>query len=77
MDDHLPLVLAAALAMGAAVWGAALYADPFFDDARVLVRAGAMAAICGAGLLLFGVFCQAAGVVDIRAVLGTLRRRRG
>ncbi|MBN9431414.1 MAG: murein biosynthesis integral membrane protein MurJ [Bosea sp.] len=74
---NLPLLFAAALAMGAAVWGAALYADHFFDDARVLVRAGAMAAICGAGLLLFGVFCQAAGVVDIRAVLGAFRRRRG
>ncbi|SHF62219.1 putative peptidoglycan lipid II flippase [Kaistia soli DSM 19436] len=73
----LPLLLTAALAMGVGVFFAAWWAEPFLADRRVLMRAGAMAAICLAGLLLFAAFCQAVGVVDFRGLVATLRKRKG
>ncbi len=72
----LPLVLAAALAMGAAVWFAAWWAEPLLADHRIWVRAGAMAAICLGGLALFAGFCQAVGVVDFAAAVRALRKRK-
>ncbi|MBB5754078.1 murein biosynthesis integral membrane protein MurJ [Prosthecomicrobium pneumaticum] len=73
---NLPLVVAASAVMGAVVFGGGLLAEPWFADGRVLWRAGAMAVLCGAGLLVYAVLVQLAGVMDFRRVVKAALRRR-
>jgi putative peptidoglycan lipid II flippase len=73
---NMPMVLVAAIGMGIGVFLAAWWADPYLADRRILFRAGAMAAICAIGLILFAAFCQATRVVDFLGVVQKLRRRK-
>jgi putative peptidoglycan lipid II flippase len=72
---NLPRMAAAAAGMGAAVallrivLAAALAAGP------LLVRAGALAALIGAGVALFLLFALALGIVDRRDLWARLRRQ--
>jgi len=72
----LPRILLASLVMGAALWFAALALAPYFaTPTGLLARTGALAALVGAGLLVYAVSALVLGAVD----LGQLRRllRRG
>ncbi|MCX5494895.1 murein biosynthesis integral membrane protein MurJ [Kaistia dalseonensis] len=73
---NLPMVLVAAAAMGMGVFLAAWWAEPFFADRRIILRAATMLSICMVGLALFALFCQLTGVVHFGAIIGKLRNRR-
>lgn len=72
----LPLVLVGAGVMGLAVHVAAIAAAPLLEHSRLALRVASLGAICIGGVLLFGAFCMAVGVVDIRALAAGLRGRR-
>jgi len=73
----LPLVISAALVMGAAIHAGALVADPWLRSGRSLPAAAALAAICIGGLAVYALLCRVTGVVDFGALARSLRGRRG
>ncbi|MBB3931072.1 putative peptidoglycan lipid II flippase [Kaistia hirudinis] len=73
----LPLVIGAALVMGAAIHAGALVADPWLRSGRSLPAAAALAAICIGGLAVYALLCRVTGVVDFGALARSLRGRRG
>ncbi|MCC6736078.1 MAG: murein biosynthesis integral membrane protein MurJ [Bauldia sp.] len=73
---RLPLLLVAALLMGAALWfGVGLF-DRLLADPSTLTRSLALAAIVLAGMVLFIVFAQLVGAADFRRLLAMRRRGR-
>lgn len=73
----LPLVLLSSVVMGGMLWLAAGQLAPWLGDHGPLwVRLSALAALVGAGLLVYGLLIQITGAVDLRK-LGTYRRRAG
>ena len=73
----LPLIIFASIAMGAALWFAAAYLEPWFGASNgVLVRTVALAALVGAGLLVYVVAVLALRVVDLRQLRALAQMRR-
>lgn len=70
---RLPLILAAAVLMGLALFFGADLVDPWLVDESGWVRAGGLATIVAAGIVLFAGFVQLTGAADFRSLLG--RRR--
>jgi len=71
----LPRMLAASLVMGAALWLLAGALGPWFAaPAGALARAGALAALTGAGLLVYALAALVLGAVDLRGFLRMLQR---
>ena len=61
--------------MGAALWIAASALAPWFaPPSGAAVRFGALAALVGAGLLVYALATFAFGVIDRRQLRGLLRR---
>lgn len=68
---RLPRFLAAALLMGAALWGGEALLDPYLTG-HFWVRAAALAALVSAGALAYGIACIVTGAyrpADIRALI--------
>ena len=66
-----------AVVMGVALWIAADALEPWFAPrAALLSRLGALAALVGAGLLVYAIAILALGVLDLRQLRGLLRRDR-
>jgi putative peptidoglycan lipid II flippase len=73
---NLPIITAASLAMGAAVWFAIPQLAPYFSAEAILpVQALALAAIVMLGLFVFFGLTLATGVLDLRRVAGMARGR--
>lgn len=73
---NLPIITAASLAMGAAVWFAIPQLAPYFSAEAILpVQALALAAIVMLGLFVFFGLTLATGVLDLRRVVGMARGR--
>lgn len=76
LKRRLPRIVAAALAMGALVHGLSLLALPYLTVGNsTLTRFGALALICGSGLIAYFLFCQLTGGIDLRQMRQQLRRR--
>ncbi|MCW5716357.1 MAG: murein biosynthesis integral membrane protein MurJ [Bauldia sp.] len=72
---RLPLLLLAAVLMGASLWlGLGLF-DRLLADPSTLTRSLALALIVLAGVLLFVVFAQLVGAADFRKLLAMRRRK--
>jgi putative peptidoglycan lipid II flippase len=72
LTRRLPLLALASALMGAGLMVGIWLAGPALASPAGLVRAAAVGALVGAGLVLYSLFCQLAGVVDFRRLL---RRR--
>ena len=70
---RLPLLLLAALLMGAALYFGRGLVSSLLDDPSILVRAIDLGIVVIAGILIYGAFAQLTGAVDFRDLL---RRRR-
>jgi putative peptidoglycan lipid II flippase len=72
----LPKILAGSAVMGVALWFAADALQPWLASSQgVLVRGSALAAMVGAGLLVYAVSVLATGVIGLRQLRSLLRRR--
>ncbi|HSR80173.1 MAG TPA: murein biosynthesis integral membrane protein MurJ [Hyphomicrobiaceae bacterium] len=72
----LPRIGLATLVMAAALWALAQELAPWFGPtARTQVRFGALGALVGAGLLVYGLAILALGVIDRRQLRSLLQRR--
>ena len=72
----LPRIVLASLAMGAALWFAAVALAPWFGPAHgILARMLALAALVGAGLAVYAAVVLVLGVLDLRQLRGFLGRR--
>ena len=70
----LPLILLCSAIMGAALWFAAIELAPWLDGSQpLLVRAGALAALVTAGLIVYALAVLAAGLFP-RSVVNRMRR---
>src|SRR5665213_351754 len=69
---RLPLLLAASLLMGVIVYFAAAAAAPWLADRHILIRGLSLCGLVALGAAFFAAFCQAAGVIDFRRVIGAL-----
>jgi len=72
---RLPLLVAASLLMGVIVYFAAAAADPWLVDRHILVRALSLCGLVALGAAVFAAFCQVAGVIDFRRVVGAVLSR--
>ena len=72
----LPKILAASAVMGVVLWFAADALQAWLASSQgVLVRGSALAALVGAGLLVYAVSILATGVIGLRQLRGLLRRQ--
>jgi putative peptidoglycan lipid II flippase len=76
LRSALRAILANSAVMGAVVWVVSAYLAGMFVAPGIIARTVALAAVVGAGLLVYGVGTLALGAVEIRQ-LRTLLRRRG
>jgi putative peptidoglycan lipid II flippase len=73
----LPLIVLASLIMGGVLWLAAGYLQPWFGTSQgTIVRLFALAALVGAGLVVYAAAVLALGAIDLRQLRGLLRRNR-
>lgn len=75
LRHRLPLMLAASVVMGLAVYAAAWWLAPGLADHRILVRGLLLCVLVGLGVLVFAGICQVAGVIDFRRVIRAVARR--
>ncbi|KAB2916286.1 MAG: murein biosynthesis integral membrane protein MurJ [Hyphomicrobiaceae bacterium] len=72
----LPLIVLASLVMGGALWYAAAALQPWLTPPQgILVRAGALAVLVGAGLAVYALAALLTGAVEIRQLRRLLARR--
>jgi len=72
----LPRIGLATLVMAAALWALAQALEPWFGlSSRTQVRFGALGALVGAGLLVYGLAILVLGVIDRRQLRSLLQRR--
>ena len=72
---RMALVLAAALAMGGALYFACIYMAPWLSPAQPLaVKGGALIALCGGGLALFIALAEVLGAISLRGLRDALRK---
>ena len=77
LQRALPRIVIASLVMGAALWFAAAALAPWFGTpSGFLARTGALAALVGAGLIVYAAAVLALGILDLRQLRGLLRRTR-
>jgi putative peptidoglycan lipid II flippase len=76
LRKRLPLLLLAALLMGAGLVAAMWAMAPLLNAALFLVRATAVGVLVVAGMVLFALFCQLTGAADFRRAIRTALRRR-
>ncbi|HEY1244613.1 MAG TPA: lipid II flippase MurJ, partial [Hyphomicrobiaceae bacterium] len=69
-------ILVNSLVMGVVVWLASIYLAEMFTTPGVIARFAALAALVGAGLVVYAIGSVALGAIEIRQ-LRTLLRRRG
>ncbi len=75
LQRALPRIALATIVMGATLWIVATALQPWFaPPSGTAVRFGALAALVGAGLLVYAVATFAFGVIDRRQLRGLLRR---
>ena len=72
---RLPLILVAAVLMGAALLAAMWAMAPLLADPSFAIRALAVAFLVVAGMLLFALFCQLTGAADFRRAIRLSLRR--
>ena len=73
----LPRIAVASIVMGAALWFAAAALAPWFGaPSGLLTRMGALAALVGAGLIVYAAAVLALGILDLRELRGLLHRAR-
>ncbi|HJZ42483.1 MAG TPA: murein biosynthesis integral membrane protein MurJ, partial [Hyphomicrobiaceae bacterium] len=73
----LPLIVLASLIMGAALWLAAGYLQPWFGASHgVMVRITALSTLVGSGLVIYAAAVLALGAMELRQLRGLLRRNR-
>ncbi len=75
MARRLPLLALASLLMGICLAVAVRLFRPALADPGLLVRAASVAALVLGGIVVYGLFCQLAGVVDFRDAFTAVRRR--
>ena len=79
LDDRarkrLPLILIASLLMGACLYGAEWLLAPFLAEPALLIRVATLALLVAIGVVVFAIFCQVTGAVDLRTVFAKLARR--
>jgi putative peptidoglycan lipid II flippase len=73
---RLPLLAAASLLMGVAVYWLWRLLANWFVDPSLVVRLVGLGMLVGGGMALFALFCQFTGAVDVRPYFAALRRRR-
>jgi len=73
---RLPLLAVAALLMGIVVYFVWRLLRAWFTDPELIVRLIGLGFLVGAGVVVFGLFCQFTGAFDVRPYLAQLRRRR-
>jgi putative peptidoglycan lipid II flippase len=71
---RVPLLLLAAILMGAALYFGIGLVDPWLDDPSTMIRAIGLALVVAAGMALYALFAQLTGAADFRKLLA-LRRR--
>jgi putative peptidoglycan lipid II flippase len=76
LRKRLPLLLIASILMGVGLYGSSLALGAWVEDPSVFVQASALAILIAIGAVLFAVFCQVTGAVDVRDILRGLRRRK-
>ena len=64
-----------ALLMGVGLFFAEKFLAPFLYGRPLVTEIGALALLVAIGLLLFTVFCQLTGAVDLRRVFSAVLRR--
>jgi putative peptidoglycan lipid II flippase len=71
---RLPRILAAALAMGAALWCAARFSPAFAAGVHGLVQAVVLLVLISAGIAVYGLLLQLFGVIGWRDAVGAFRQ---
>jgi putative peptidoglycan lipid II flippase len=75
LQRALPRIIVASLVMGLALWLAAGALQPWFAaQTGVLVRIGGLAALVGAGLVVYAAAVLALGILDMRQLRALARR---
>ena len=73
----LPLILLSSALMGAVLWGAGQWLQPWLASGQpLLVRIGALAALVGAGLASYAVFVFATGIFKVSELKAMARKRK-
>src|SRR5262249_46863211 len=66
LKRRLPLLALASVLMGVGLFFAAIFLRPWLHDPNIIVEVVGLAILVGIGMLLFTVFCQVTGAVDLR-----------
>ncbi|MAB00514.1 MAG: murein biosynthesis integral membrane protein MurJ [Stappia sp.] len=74
---RLPLLALASVLMGAGLFGGAAVLGPWLSGDGTLLRFVALALLVACGLVLFAIFVQVTGAVDLAGYLRRLRKRGG
>jgi putative peptidoglycan lipid II flippase len=75
LKRRLPLLALASILMGVGLFFASIFLSPWLTDPRLVVQVAVVATLVAIGLVLFALFCQLTGAVDIRRIVAGLRRR--
>jgi len=73
---RLPLLAFASLLMGAGVYAGGVLLAPWLEAPALVVRFAALGALVTVGVVLFGVFVQLTGVVDLKSLARRARKSR-
>lgn len=76
LRKRLPLILLAAVLMGASLMAAMWVMAPLLTDPGFAIRASAVSALVLGGVLLFAAFCQLTGAADFRRAIRLALRRK-
>jgi putative peptidoglycan lipid II flippase len=74
LKSALRAILASSIAMGAAVWLLSAYLADVFAASGIIPRAAALAAVVGAGLVVYAAATLATGALEMRQLRTLLRR---
>jgi putative peptidoglycan lipid II flippase len=73
---RLPGILAAALAMGAALWGATRFTPALAPDDHGLVQATLLLVLIAAGIAIYGLFLRLFGITGWREAVSAVRQNQ-
>ena len=74
LKSRLSRILIASLVMGAGLWGAAVWLEPWFDS-DLVTRSAGLAILVAGGLVLYGAMALALGVLRPKELQSLARRR--